>query len=174
MRALTFLLLTLLIPALGLAGPIYKTYDEEGNPVYTDQEPDDDAEPMDLPELNVLEEREGPPAELIEEQPAQEAEALELVFESPVPGQDLVTTDSTLPVELSSNVSLPDSTFMVVYLNGEQRPAVPGLAADFEEVPAGENTIRAEVQTESGRVLASTEEVTFTMHHAAGREQEPD
>lgn len=159
MKVAMWLVLVALAAPAALADEIYKTYDEDGNPVYTDRKPADDAEPVDLPELQVLEAGDAP--ELAEPAGPDEAETLRVDFESPAPDQLIQDDDHSVPVELSVNLEVPGTVLVVLYLDDQPLPPFQGLATEIEDVPAGEHTLRAELQTETGRVLASSEPVTF-------------
>jgi len=150
------------------AQEIYKVVDADGNVTYTDEKPSDDADPMDLPEISVVGEDAEPPVALAETE--LEREALGFRITSPRDGQDVLATDNTLTVNMASNVALPDTAQIVVFLNEEAQPPVGSLEATFENLEIGEHTLRAELQTPTGRVLASTDPVTFRLHSIA-REQ---
>ena len=50
-----FLLFCSLVLSFQLAAQaVYKTVDEEGNVIYTDQPPEEDAKPMEMPEISVV------------------------------------------------------------------------------------------------------------------------
>lgn len=149
------------------ATEIYKTYDEHGNVVYTDQKPSDDAEPIDLPNLTIMD-----PVSPASPRPAQQpadAEPEELTFRiaSPEHEEHIRGTGNTLPVQLDSSISLPPGALVVLYLDGRQQPPIKGLSTTLGEIDRGEHRLRAELRTASGRVLASSEEVTFYMRQAS-------
>lgn len=167
MKRLSMLFLMLAVVPLA-SGQIYKTYDEDGNPVYTDRKPSEDARPMELPEVNVIEsagEIELPPMpELHERERAPEPE---LSIVSPQPDEHLWGTARTVPVELSSNVELPSDARIVLFLNGEPQAPINSLSTSIHEVPRGEYTLVAEMQTSDGQVLARTDPVTFYMRQTS-------
>ncbi|AKS43127.1 DUF4124 domain-containing protein [Wenzhouxiangella marina] len=152
--------------------PIYKVVDEDGNVTYTDQRPDEEAEPMDLPELNVLEGREMEPP-ITRRETGEEREPLELRFVSPQPEEHILGTGNSLTAVLESNIAIPPSALVVFYLDGQAQEPVQSMSMSFEQVDRGEHSIRAELQTPSGRVLASTESVTFYMRQASRQHPAP-
>jgi hypothetical protein len=164
------LLLMLCLAGAPLAAQeIYKVVDADGNVIYTDKKPSDDADPMDLPEISIIgEDVEEPPVALAETE--LERETLEFSILSPEDGQDILVMDNTLTVNMVSNIALPETARIVVYLNDEAQPPVSSLEATLEDVESGEHTLRAELQTPAGRVLASTDPISFRLHSIA-REQ---
>jgi len=168
----TFALLLSILLAMASFGAaaqqIYKVVDENGNVTYTDQRPSDDAEPLDLPELNVLDSREASvPPELTESSEGEEREPLELRFVTPQNEENIRGTGNRLSVTLESNIEIPPSAQVVFFLNDEPQEPVQSLSATFEEIPRGEHSLRAELQTPSGRVLAQTESIIIYMRQAS-------
>ena len=148
------------------AQPIYKVVDENGNVTYTDQKPSDDAEPMDLPELNVLDSQSEPPT-ISTGQDAPEVEPLRLEFVSPQDEEHIFGTGNTLDVALEANIEIPATALVVFYLDGEAQEPVQSLRHSFEFIPRGPHTLSAQLQTVAGRVLAETETITFYMRQAS-------
>ncbi len=158
----TLLLMLCLSAPLG-AQEIYRVVDADGNVIYTDEKPSEDADPMVLPELSVVgEDIDEPPIALNDTE--LEREPLGFRITSPEDGQDLLVTDQTLTVNMASNIALPETAQIVVYLDEEAQPPVSSLEATIEDVETGEHTLRAELQTARGRVLASTDPVRFRLH----------
>jgi len=151
---------------LVLAQAIYKVVDENGNVTYTDQQPSDDAEPMVLPELNVLDGQSVPvdPSTDTEET---DVEPLRLSFSSPQDEENIFGTGNSLSVALESNIEIPPTALVVFYLDGQAQDPVQSLTYSFDFIPRGEHSLRAELQTASGRVLAATESITFFMRQAS-------
>ena len=155
--------LALALPAAAQESKIYKTVDEDGNVVYTDRKPSDDAEPMTLPELTVADPPVERPRMAAEPRPARGPD-IQLAFESPQPEEHIQGTENnTLTVRLNSSVDMPGSARIVLYLDGQKQSEIPSLATTIPGIPRGEHTIRAEMVTAGGRVLASTEPVVFYM-----------
>ncbi len=156
------LMLCLVVAPLG-AQEIYKVVDADGNVTYTDEKPTDNATPMDLPEISVVgEDVEEPPLAVAETD--LEREALGFRITSPEHGQDVLAMDNTLTVNMASNITLPEAARIVVFINEEAQPPVSSLQATFEDLDTGEHTLRAELQTATGRVLGSTDPVSFRLH----------
>ncbi|MEN1727507.1 MAG: DUF4124 domain-containing protein [Pseudomonadota bacterium] len=167
MKSLILALFLLLLPTLAIAQPIYKVVDEDGNVTYTDQRPSEDAEPMVLPELNVLDSRSSAPPVTPGQTSDPDVEPLQLTIVTPQNEENIRGTGNTLTVALESSIELPASALIVFYLNGEAQEPIRTLNHTFDFIPRGEHSLRAELQTGSGRVLAQTESVTFYMRQAS-------
>lgn len=146
---------------------IYKTVDENGNVIYTDQKPASDARPIDLPELNVAE-----PHRPIRPAPSQTVEDegdpwRGFSIRSPAPEENIWGTGSDLTVELELPQPLGREMSIVVYLDGEAQEPVRDPEFEITDIERGEHEIRAELLGRAGRLLASTESVTFYMKQSS-------
>jgi hypothetical protein len=151
-----------------MAQPIYKIVDEHGNVTYTDQKPSDDAAPMDLPELTPVESQ-------VEEAliAPEEGEAVDrMVFRisAPTPNADVLSDDGSLTVELDSNIPIPATAQIVLYIDGIAQEPTMGQRIVVEGIDEGEHSLRAELQTASGRMLAISEEIYVRVHHLDERD----
>lgn len=161
--------LAILLIALGLASSplvaqeIYRVVDEHGNVTYTDQKPDDGSEPLDLPELNVLEgDADVPPA--LEGDDASEDPRRDLNFriEEPADGETVTMTGSSLRVVMGIDIEVPPTAEIVLVLDGQELEPVRSLQTGIEVSSSGEHRLFARLQTPSGRALGTTDPVTFT------------
>ena len=171
MKTLALLLLTCLAFSLS-AQPIYKVVDEEGNVTYTDQKPDDAVEVVDLPDINVVDLGEDEVPVEIESEPTEPREHMEFAITSPAADEELDSDAVTIMID--SSIDLPPTTMVVVYLNDIAQPPIQSLAARYDGIGGGEHSLRAELQTQSGRVLAKTDTVNFTVASRRVAEPEPE
>ncbi|MDX1625187.1 MAG: DUF4124 domain-containing protein [Wenzhouxiangellaceae bacterium] len=161
--------IALLIAAAALplaAQEIYKTIDEDGNVVYTDQKPSEDAKPLKLPELTIVDaERMPDRAPSTGSSETQTIEPVEVEFRiaSPEPDEIIVNTGYRVDVRVELGVDLPPGAQVAYYVDGELKKTVPSLSTTLEEVFRGPHELRAELQTSGGRVLAETGAVSFFM-----------
>lgn len=171
MKIASALVVFLLASSTLLAQPIYKVVDEYGNVTYTDQKPSDDAEPMDLPGLNVLEGDTVPEPILAPEPAAAPAEAA-MTFEitSPIPDETIWTDGNSVTVQLASSIDLPPGALVVVNVDGVAQEPINGLVVRLDRLEPGAHRIHAELQTSGGRVLQETEAVNFTLRQANGND----
>lgn len=163
MKSLTILILSLGVAVSPLiAQEIYRVVDEHGNVIYTDQKPDDEAEPLQLPELNVLEgDAEDLPLPDAGE-PAAERQPMNFRIEQPADGDTVTLTRSSLQVVMAIDIEIPPSAEIVLVLDGEPLEPVHSLQAGVDIPSPGEHRLFARLQTPSGRVLGTTDPVTFT------------
>ena len=151
----------LLLCSALLAQPIYKVVDEDGNVTFTDQKPDPGAEPIELPEVNVI----GADSEEVEDLVAASAdddasEAFEIEISEPAHGSLIANEEGRIDLTITSNLDIPQAAELVVYINDRPQPAVQSSEISFTDLVPDEYRLRAELQTPSGRVLATTEEIT--------------
>ncbi len=165
--------------ALGLAASplsaqeIYRVVDENGNVTYTDQKPDDNSEPVDLPELNVLEgklggELESEFSEQAGEQggenPADEAEREPMNFriEQPADGSTQTVEGDMLEIVMGIDIDVPPTARITLVLDGEPLTPVRSLETSIPAPAPGEHRLFARLETPSGRSLGTTDPVSFT------------
>jgi len=172
------IMLTRLLMVMGLAfaldcgasGEVYKYVDEDGNTVYTDEPPSEDAEPMDLPELTVTDIVQ--PAPQDPDPPAAQPEQpeVDLSFTSPAPEQNLWGTGNDLAVELSAQ---PGGVIaggqVVLYIDDEEVTRSRSLSAIIKQIDRGTHDVRAEMVDSNGEVVAEAGPVTFHMHQHSRR-----
>jgi hypothetical protein len=163
MKAIFFLLMVTMAGPLLAADRIYKVVDEHGNVTYTDQKPSEQARPIDLPEISVLNDDDEPPVTPGPVDPEPEAADERLEFRVQSPGHDEWITDSVVNVDLQSNINLPPAAQIVIYIDDQPQEPIHALSTRYDHIEPGEHALRAELQTGSGRVLARTETVRFTV-----------
>jgi hypothetical protein len=155
---ITLLTLCLAMPAG--AQEVYRVVDENGNVTYTDQKPSDDAEPMKLPELNVLE------GELDESGSDPLAEAgqpsMNFRIEQPADGAAFTPEGGEIGVVMGIDIDVPPTARIVLVLDGRNLAPVRSLEASIPAPEAGDHRLFARLETPSGRVLGTTDPVTFT------------
>lgn len=166
---LTFVTVTafmLLSPAA--AQNIYKTVDENGNTVYTDQKPSEDAHPITLRELTVVD-----PVDLGNEQAvngsAEEsgngasAPDFGLRIVTPAADETIWNTAYVLTVQVQTDRELPAGARLAYLVDGEVRSTTRAQSVEIDEVYRGEHTLSVELRASDGRVLGSDGPLTFFM-----------
>lgn len=167
------LLLALTAP-LAVAQQIYKTVDEDGNVVYTDQKPSEDAEPIPLPELTVVDPVEiGDPSAARAAGDSIDPVRLEFTIESPMPDEVIVNTGYRLDVRLALDIELPSGVEVVYRIDGREWATSRSLTATLEEIERGPHTLTAELRSGDGRVLATTETISFFMRQQSALFRRP-
>ncbi len=161
-------LLALLASGALATDRVYKVVDEHGNVTFTDQKPHDGAEPLELPELSVMEaEQVTPLPSPRQPRETEEIAPLEFRIVSPEPEEHLFGTGNELTVRMSLNIGLPPGALVIVVLNGEAQAPSTALVQTFTEIPRGEHRVSARIESSAGRVLAETDEVVFYMRQAS-------
>lgn len=156
--AIAILLLSLALAFPAAAQEIYRVVDEHGNVTYTDQKPGDDAEPMELPELNVFEAEPGK----ADESPLAGAGHQSMDFRIEQPANGAVIDRTSMEVKMGIAIEVPPTARIVLVLDGEELAAVRSLEASIPAPAPGEHRLFARLETPSGRVLGTTDPVAFT------------
>ncbi|NKI35394.1 DUF4124 domain-containing protein [Wenzhouxiangella sp. XN79A] len=159
--------------SVGQAQQIYKTVDENGNVVYTDQKPSDDAEPIPLPELTVVDPVDlGNPA-VASDDDEPEPRTIEMSIVSPLADEVIINTAYRLDVEVEFDAELPRGVEIVYRIDGEERLTSRERSVTIDEVIRGPHTVSAELRTTDGRVLGRTEPVSFFMRQQSALYNRP-
>ncbi len=165
MRAVA-LILMLMMAFPGMAQKIYKTVDEDGNVVYTDEPPTPDAEPMDLPPITVADPFTSQPGTASSDGEGEAVEAPpypNLAMVSPASEEHFWGTGGTFRAQLAADGGLRPGDSVRFFLDGELAGIVQDLWMEFAGIDRGEHKIRAEIVDGSGKVVAATGDVTFFM-----------
>ena len=165
---------------------IYKVVDKDGNVIYTDQAPADGSEPMDLPELSVVETEPAPQppetageGEIAEEEAPAELTPRDLrrmyrdfALTSPQAEETFWGTDNTVVVSWNSATPLQPGMSVRLVLNGAPQGnyTQPPVALTLDR---GEHTVAAELRDPRGRRLIATEPVTVYVHQYSANFNRP-
>ncbi len=158
-----------LFAGLPVQAQIYKIVDENGNVTYTDQAPGDGADPMRLPELQVVETEPAQPltdpnaaAAGSEDPTPRELRRLYRDFKitRPQPDETFWGTSNQVVVSWGSATELGPDMSVRVYLNGapQETTRMSMLALTLDR---GEYTVHADLLDGEGRRIVSTSPVTF-------------
>jgi hypothetical protein len=161
--------LALCLMALPLAAQnIYKTVDENGNTVFTDQRPSEDAEPLQLRELTVVEPVEiGDPQALTQNATPPPDVSIPVRIISPSVEETIWNTAFRLDVSVEVGAPLPSGARLAYLIDGTQRALTREQSVSIEEVWRGEHQLQVELRAEDGRVLGSSAPVRFFMQQAS-------
>jgi len=173
---LAFLLMPLTVFS---EGEIYKVVDKDGNVTFTDQRPNANAEPMNLPPLSVIETdiqvpkpasagadaaADGEPEPLT----PRELRSLYRDFSITRPQQEETFwgTANSVVVTWGSSEPFQDGMSVLLYVNGvaQEAPVSGGVTLTLDR---GEHRVYAELRDGNRRRIATTETVTFfVMQHS--------
>ncbi len=176
-KGMTFMVAVLLVVSSsgliqGQERQIYKTVDEDGSVIFTDMPPDVDAQPMDLPEISVIETNysSAPKAAAGEDGAAAEDNVVnprelrrmyrDFTIYSPAPEEAFWGTENTVLVSWGSRTPMQPGLTAQLVVNGEAQDVAPqGTTALV--LDRGEHTVQAMLRDPRGRRLVSTDSVTF-------------
>jgi hypothetical protein len=166
-RAISLTGIFLLSVSTVWAAEIWKVVDEDGNVTYTDQPPKGDAEPMDLPELSVIEtdiQVQAKPAgeDGVKAPTSGELRKLygDFRITRPLPEETFWGTANTVVVTWSSKAPITPDLNVRVFVNGKPQaaPATGGVSLTLDR---GEHKVFAELRDARNRRIIKTGTVTF-------------
>ena len=179
MRTLIRILVLALLPLAAGAEEIYRSTDEDGNPLFTDEPPSDDAEPVELDPLTTvpgpdtgnggIEEAQG--GEGADGSAGQQGPVYRALTVTYPPADQAVRHNGGLvPVRVAlepEGTGLREGHQVEVMLDGEVRGRGASLQVTLSAVSRGPHTVRARVVDASGRPVISSPPVDFMLLRAA-------
>ena len=159
-------LLMLAVAALEVsAADVYRTYDENGNPVFTDQ-PADDAEKIELQEITTVPGlKDIPPPAATPQAPAETYRLLTLV--SPESERTYFRGEGPLPVTIRIEPALRGGDTLAVMLDGVVVQTGRSLDYSLPEIDRGTHQLSVAVRDRRGEVVKTSGPVTFYMRQAS-------
>ena len=175
-RSMAILVIALLLTT-PLPAEIYRVVDKDGNVTFTDQPPDDGTEPMDLPDLSVIQtESAGKPYEspsAVQEEEASEAMLVKLRktysdfrILQPQNEETFWGTANTVVVSWGSETPLQAGMTVKLYVDGKPRD-VSGSASTSLQLERGTHQVHAELYGDGDQPLITTAKVTFFVKQAS-------
>ncbi len=156
------LALLLLLTAVQAQHKIYKSVDENGNVVFSDQPPSKDAVPIVLQESNVVKIVKAQPAPM--DDPNQQATApTEIAILSPESEATFWGTGNDLSVQLEITPAMTPGMKIQLYIDDEHVATISTSATRLQQIDRGTHTFRAELISRNGEIIATTESRTFFM-----------
>ncbi len=147
-----------------LATEIYKSYDENGNVVFSDQPPTPEAKPMDLPQANVVPSVAATPAPVRRDNDGDgSGPSVRLNMLSPNSEETFWGTSQNLPVSFEVQPEMRRGMRIAVYIDDRREALISGSRITIEGIERGTHTVRAELLDRRGNVLAEVEPRTFFM-----------
>lgn len=168
-------LLMIMLPAALAAGPvaasdIYRTTDEDGNVVFTDDPPDDNAEPVELDPLTTVDPIEGDPdgtsnigtAEEEADTPSNGISGIAIAY----PGNEkgIRHNGGNVPFRVAlqpEGATLPRGHQVEIVLDGEVRGRTASTEVTVSTVARGPHTVRARIIDRSGQTRYESGSVKF-------------
>lgn len=163
------LLCLLMFPVLVLAHTIYKQVDEDGSVTYSDEPMTDGAQPMDLPEISVVDRT---PAPVIEgaagDGPQEGGEGEEeaavytrLEILSPRSEETFWLPEARIYAVVQVSPSLAPNHSLRYALNGQNLANTRSVRLQLDDMVRGAHQLTVRVVDAQGRTQASAEPVTF-------------
>lgn len=171
-RNVTLVLLLALV-SIPLAAQVYKTVDENGNVVYTDQPPSEGSKPIKLRPISVIEapvyqtaEPAGAGASAEEESKEKPLRVLRKHYEgfaivSPAQEESIWYANQVVPVAWSTPIPLEEGMTVTVTVDGNSQPPTSEPVVAFTNLERGEHAASAVLRDAKNRVVATAETVTF-------------
>ncbi len=154
--------------AIAPMAEIYRSVDENGNVVFTDK-PSPDAELIEVGELQTIK---PPPAGDFEYKapPAKPAPAYTGVsITSPKDDEAVRDNGGNVTVNIATQPGLRGSDILVLYLDGKETILGKSTAKAFHSLDRGSHQLRAAIKDANGRILLSSESITFHLQRHSVR-----
>lgn len=154
------LCLSLLASAAAWAA-IYKTVDENGRTVYTDNPPaNKPVEAIELPELNTQPPVSTQPPPAAKRAPVQVQYQVSIA--APAQGMQIPMGQHEVPVSLDIHPALRDGAYVQILLNGQPNgPTFQGTQIVLTDVYRGEHQLQAAIYSSDGEELVRSDAVTI-------------
>ena len=165
---------TLLLMNTALFADIYRVVDENGNVTYTDQPPQDGAQPMDLPDLSVIQTEtppEPPPVREEEKSGAMSSREMRRLYNDftitqPQDEETFWGTANTVVVGWGGSAPLQAGMTVKLYVDGVAQD-VTGSNNISLTLDRGAHTVRVELFNGGRRPLVTSPTVTFFVKQAS-------
>jgi hypothetical protein len=165
------LLVILLFSSTAFAqGDIYKVVDKDGNVTFTDQPPNDGAQPLDLPPLSVIETDIQVPETAAAGSAADEPKPptirqlrkqfRDFKITRPQPEETFWGTANSVFVSWGSSQPIPQSMSAMLFVDGagQSASAMGGVTLTLDR---GEHQVYAQLRDQQNRRIVTTDTVTF-------------
>jgi len=154
--------------SIGVMAEVYRSVDKNGNVVFTDQ-PSPDAELIEIDELQTIEApstgnfKYTPPPQ----KPKPNYSSVKITS----PEHDLAIRDNSgnVTVTVATQPQLRAYDELVLILDGQEIVLGKATAKAFEALDRGSHQLRALIRDSSGRILQSSQSVTFHLLRHSGQ-----
>lgn len=175
MRTVATLAALLLLPVLAAAEQIYRSTDEQGNPVFTDEPSSEEAEPVPLEPLTTVPPGEAPP-ELDEpeqgsaQNDAQDGSYQDIEITYPPAGQAVRHNGGMVPFRVAlkpEGKELAEGHRVEIMLDGEVRGSGANTQVSVSPVNRGSHTVVARIVDGTGSPVIASSPVDFHLLRAS-------
>lgn len=140
------------------AAEVYKSVDQYGNTVFSDV-PSDNAEKIDVQELPTIPALKEQPFRATPPKPVERYSSV--AISSPSNDETYFKSEGDVVVSVSTQPHLFPSDTIVLYLNSNEFLSGQALTFRIPELDRGTYQLRAAIKDASGKILKSSETVTF-------------
>lgn len=171
MKYLISSLLFLIALSLHAETNVYRTIDEDGNPVFSD-EPSAGSEAVELQEVQTV------PAESVEfEYTPSQKQAVsgyeKLLFINPANDTAVRENAGNLTIQLQTKPELQPGHRVILYYDGSEVARGPKTTFTLENLDRGTHSLSASIATASDKVLIESETITFTLLRHSSQHPKP-
>ena len=154
------------------ATDIYKTYDANGDPVFTDRPPTPESKPISLRALSIVEAPSYRSSQTAQSQTSTDDNPPTLNemrrnfrdfrLVSPAPDENIWGTGNEVTIAWDAGAPLADGMAVIFYIDGQPVTEATSQASFTSgRLDRGAHTARADLLNANNRVVMSTPEVTF-------------
>lgn len=171
------LTICLMFTVVAAQAQVYKTVDEHGNVVYTDQPPTPDAKPVQLRGLTVVPVPDPPTPKPVRARQGQadadgkvtDLGALRRGYRDfrltqPLPEQMFAGTENMATVAWDTQYALQEGMRVIISVDGQAMAPTTDAVIQTERLDRGEHTVSAKLVDDRGRTVVSTSPVTFFVY----------
>jgi len=154
-----------------LQAQIYKTVDENGNVTYSDKPMDDNAEPMTLPGLSVIQSVPSAPRPETDAASDDQQEVTSITelrrgyrdfsIVSPAPEETIWGTANEATIAWDSRYQLQPGMTVTFFVDGNALEPTTDASMILRQLDRGAHTVSAELIDSRNRKIATAETVTF-------------
>ena len=173
MRAVLATAALVLVPALAPGGEIYRSTDDQGNPLFTDEPPAQGGKPVELEPLTTVP-ADDPPSGFARPGDSQAKAApaaydgLEVVY--PPAGQAVRHNGGMVPFRVAlqpKGKALAQGHRVEIVLDGEVRGSGPNTQVSVSPIERGSHTARARIVNASGTPVVASTPIDFHLLRAS-------
>lgn len=157
------LFLVLICFSFGVCADIYKTVDKDGNVVYTDSPPNDDAQAVKLREINTLPAQETGFSETPVRAQQPQSVSYEIDIISPRDQVVIPPGERDLAVAVNISPGLHPDHLVTYYLDSELIEETRSASIVIQDVPRGARTLTVEVIDQQGNSLGKSAPLTVNV-----------
>ncbi|MEM7027244.1 MAG: DUF4124 domain-containing protein [Pseudomonadota bacterium] len=151
------------------AEQVYRSIDEEGNIIFSDQAVTDQSEKIDIKPANSINfEQLSNQRKSNKEKDAEEQKDKQIItITQPVNEQTIRDNQGALLIELNIEPRLPTSSSIVVEIDGIEKYKGKATKFDLLNIERGSHTIQAFLIDQLGNKVVSSDSAVFYMHRAS-------